>query len=84
MQESEIYRKLTEIFHDIFDDASIEISPEMTAADVPEWDSFNHINLIVAIEAEFHIKFQTAELEAIHNVGALAGRIEKKLAEQGR
>jgi acyl carrier protein len=84
MQKSEIYAKLTEIFHDLFDDSSIVVSPEMTAADVPEWDSFNHINLIISIEAEFHIKFQAAELEVMHNVGALADRIEKKLAEQGR
>jgi acyl carrier protein len=84
MQQSEIYAKLTAIFHDLFDDSSIVLRPEMTAADVPEWDSFNHINLIVGIEAEFRIKFQTAELETMHNVGALADRIEKKLAEQGR
>ena len=84
MQQSEIYAKLAEIFHDIFDNTSIGLSPEMTAADLPEWDSFNHINVIVAIEAEFHIKFQTAELEVMHNVGALVGRIEKKLSEQGR
>jgi acyl carrier protein len=69
-------------FHDLFDDPSITLWPEMTAEDVPEWDSFNHINLIVSIEAEFRIKFQTAELEAIHNVGAMVDRIEKKLADQ--
>jgi acyl carrier protein len=56
----------------------------MTADDVREWDSFNHINLIISIEAEFRIKFQAAELEVMHNVGALADRIEKKLADQGR
>ena len=73
-----------EIFHDLFDDSSIVVSPEMTADDVREWDSFNHINLIISIEAEFRIKFQAAELEVMHNVGALADRIEKKLADQGR
>jgi acyl carrier protein len=84
MQQSEIYNKLAEIFRDLFDDSSIQLSPEMTAADVPDWDSFNHINLIVGIEAEFRIKFQTAELETLHNVGALVDRIQRKLAEQGR
>ena len=56
----------------------------LTAADVPEWDSFNHINLIVAIETRFKIKFQTAELEQLHTVGHLAELIEQKLAAQGR
>lgn len=84
MQNSEIYAKITEIFCDLFDIPSISLSPEMTAADVPGWDSFNHINLIISIEAEFRIKFQAAELESMHNVGALVDRIEKKLAEQGR
>ncbi|MGA2536910.1 MAG: acyl carrier protein [Terracidiphilus sp.] len=84
MQNSEIYAKLTEIFCDLFDTPSIALSPDTTAADIPGWDSFNHINLIISIEAEFRIKFQAAELEAMHNVGALVDRIEKKLAEQGR
>jgi acyl carrier protein len=84
MQNSEILAKVTEIFHDLFDDPSIVLSPETTAANVPGWDSFNHINLIISIEAEFRIKFQPAELETMHNVGALVDRIERKLAEQGR
>jgi len=83
MQNSEILAKVTEIFHDLFDNPSIVLSPE-TAANVPGWDSFNHINLIISIEAEFRIKFQPAELETMHNVGALIDRIQRKLAEQGR
>ena len=83
MQNSEIYSKTSEILSDLLD-RPIRLSPETTAADVPGWDSFNHINLIISIEAEFRIKFQTAEMETMHNAGALVDRIEKKLAEQGR
>ena len=83
MLNSEIYTKITEILSDLLD-RPISLSPETTSADVPGWDSFNHINLIISIEAEFRIKFQTAEMETMHNVGALVDRIEKKLAEQGR
>jgi acyl carrier protein len=79
MQESEIYQRLTKIFHDVMDDDSIVLTPELTAADVKEWDSFNHINLIVAIEQSFKIKFQTAELESMKNVGHLVALIEKKV-----
>ncbi len=80
MQQAEIYSRLTEIFRDIFDDESIVLTPETTAADIAEWDSFNHINLIVATEAKFKIKFQTAEIESMKNVGHFVDIIEKKLA----
>lgn len=79
MQESEIYERLTKIFHDVLDDDSIVLTPELTANDVKEWDSFNHINLIVAIEQAFKIKFQTAELESMKNVGHLVALIKKKI-----
>jgi acyl carrier protein len=84
MQQQEIYTQLTTIFHDLFDDDTIVLNPGLTAADVPEWDSFNHINLIVAIEARFGVKFQTAELESMQTVGHLADLIQSKLATQGR
>jgi acyl carrier protein len=84
MQSQDIYAQLTLIFHDIFDDDTLVLTPGVTAAEVPEWDSFNHINLIVAIEGRFKIKFQTAELESLHTVGHLADLIAAKLAAQGR
>ena len=84
MQFEDIYAQLTAIFRDVFDDETLVVTPELTAADVPEWDSFNHINLIVAIESRFKIKFQTAELEQLHSVGHLANLIAAKLAAQGR
>ena len=84
MQSADIYTQLTAIFHDLFDDDTIVLTPELTAADVPEWDSFNHINLIVAVEQRFKIKFQTAELEQLNTVGHLADLIGEKLAAQGR
>ena len=84
MQQSDIYDQLTTIFRDTLDDDTLVLTPNLSAADVPEWDSFNHINLIVAIESRFKIKFQTAELEQLHTVGHLADLIAAKLAAQGR
>jgi acyl carrier protein len=75
----QIYQRLTEIFREVFDDPSLVPTPQMKAGDVPEWDSFNHINLIVAIEARFKIKFKSTELESLRNVGHLVELIEKKL-----
>ena len=84
MQQQDIYTKLTAIFRDLFDDDELTLHPGLTAADVPDWDSFNHINLIVAVESKFGIKFQTAELESMHTVGHLADLIQSKLALQNR
>jgi acyl carrier protein len=84
MQSAEIYAQLTTIFRDLFEDDTLILTPSLSAADVPEWDSFNHINLIVAIESRFKIKFQTAELEQLHTVGHLVSLIAAKLAAQGR
>ena len=84
MQQQEIYAQLTTIFHDVFDDDTLVLKPDLTAASVPEWDSFNHINLIVAVESRLKIKFQTAELESMNSVGHLVALIEQKLTAQGR
>lgn len=84
MQLEDIYARLTPIFHDLFEDPSLVLTPDLTAASVPDWDSFNHINLIVAVEQSFGIKFQTAELESMHTVGHLANLIQVRLAAQGR
>ena len=78
-QTNDLYGELTPIFRDLFDDESLVLTPELTAAEVPEWDSFNHINLVVAIESHFGVKFQTAELESLQSVGQLVDLLQKKL-----
>jgi len=84
MNTKEILEQLTEIFHQIFDDESIVLTPEKTAADIADWDSFNHINIIVAVEEHFGIKFQTAETEELKNVGHLIELIQQKLEAEKR
>lgn len=84
MTEEAIYEQLTPIFRDIFDDESIVLTPDTRAADIPDWDSLNHITLVVAQETKFGIKFKSAELEELLNVGQLVHLIQQKLAAQGR
>ena len=71
---------LTEVFQDVFDDDELELFDEMTAEDVEEWTSLTHIQLIVAVEKKFGIKFTTVEVMKLKNVGEFIGLIEKKLA----
>ncbi|PNG26897.1 acyl carrier protein [Methylocella silvestris] len=79
MQKPQIYSELNDIFRDLFDDDNIVLKPETSADDVDGWDSLAHINLIVAIEAKFKIKFKTAEIESLHNVEHLVDVIAAKL-----
>ena len=81
MNTEQIYSQLTGIFHEVFEDQSVIPTPELKASDVEEWDSLTHINLIVAIEARFKIKFKTAELESLRNVGHLVEIIQKKVGK---
>lgn len=78
--EADIRAQLTEIFRDVFDDESIEIFDAMTAKDIEEWDSLNHINLIVAVERHFKVKFTTKEVSNLANVGEFVALIGSKLA----
>jgi acyl carrier protein len=71
-------QRLQGIFRDIFDDDSIVLRDDMTAADVHNWDSLNHIDLIVAVEREFKIKFTTADVTSLKNVGQLLALVDKK------
>jgi acyl carrier protein len=76
---SEIMEVLTAIFRDVLDDPSLVLRDETTAADVEAWDSLRHIDLIVAVERKFKIRFTTREVVALKNVRELADLIQKKL-----
>ena len=75
---SDVYGRLTTIFHDVFDDDSIVLTPQLTAADVPEWDSLSHIRLVLAVQKAFHIKLSAAQIGDLKNVGELASLIRDK------
>ncbi|HXP49991.1 MAG TPA: acyl carrier protein [Bacteroidia bacterium] len=79
MGTAEILNECNKIFIDQLDNDSIVLKRETTAADVEEWDSLTHIQLIVAIEKFFKIRFTTAEIQGFKNVGAMCDDIEKKL-----
>ena len=63
-----------------FQDPLLELASETTSDDVPDWDSMNHISLIVAIESYFDIQFPMADVEELKSVGELVRAIENKLS----
>ncbi len=71
MTREEVFEKLTEVFRTVFDDEEIEINDETTSADIEDWDSFEHINLIVAVEKAFSIKVPMGKVTTMKNVGEM-------------
>lgn len=72
MTKAEAMEALTPVFREVFDDDSIELTEETTAADIEEWDSVEHFNLISEIESRFRMRFQMREVSGMQNVGELA------------
>ena len=82
MTTDKILQDVNAIFREQLDDASIRIGLDTTAADVEAWDSLTHIQLIVAIEKHFHIRFTAGEIQSFANVGDMIQRISGKLRPQ--
>lgn len=76
----DIYERLSGIFQDVFEDDSVVVTPELTAADVPEWDSLSHIRLVLAVQKAFGVKFSAAQTAELKNVGDLVKLIRSKSA----
>ncbi|MCX6198748.1 MAG: acyl carrier protein [Bacteroidetes bacterium] len=79
MEQKEILLQLNQIFSDILDNTSIVITEISRAKDIEEWDSLNNIQLVVAIEKHFKIKFTTLEIQNWKNVGEMCHSIQKRL-----
>lgn len=79
MTRQEIFGKLNEVFQDVFDDESIQVTDVTSAEDIGDWDSLMHITLISAVEDEFGVKFQMKEIVGMKNVGEMADIIVREL-----
>ena len=80
MNNEQALQGLTDVFRQVFDAPDLMLHDGMTAADVENWDSLNHIDLIFAIERKFKIKFTTREVAALKTVGELAELTAKKVS----
>lgn len=78
MERNEIFSRLEEVFRDVLDNDAIVLTDTTTADDIEEWDSLTHIQLIVAIEKTFQVKFTSKEILSWKNVGELADCLQSK------
>ncbi len=79
MREAELYDDLTEIFVDVLQCGHLTLKPELTTNDVQGWDSFKQIEIILAVEEKYRIKFAARELDELYCVGDLARTILAKI-----
>jgi acyl carrier protein len=84
MTVQEILASFTRILRDLLLDDSIVLEMETRREDIPNWDSFNYINFIVAVELEFGVKFKIADIESFPNVGAIVTEMTKILTSTSR
>lgn len=81
MTQAETIAKLQTVFDDIFLEAP-KLTPELTAKEVPEWDSLIHISLLIAVEKAFSIRFRVGEVEATKNIAEFADLIMRRMTEK--
>lgn len=78
MDNSEMFRRLNEVFQDVFDEKGIAVTASTVAADINGWDSLMHITLMQAVEDEFDVKFSMKEIVGLQNVGEMVEIIARK------
>ena len=79
MTQEDILSKVQNIFRDVLDEENISLTSQTTANDIEEWDSLTHIQLVVAIEKSFKLKFTSKEILPWKNVGEMVETIHAKL-----
>lgn len=78
MNREEVKKRLENIYQEVFDDESIVLEENMTSDDIEQWDSITNLRLIMQIEKNFEIKFTTAEMKNMKNVGILINLVFDK------
>ena len=79
MTREEVMAKVTAIFRDVFDDDELIVTDSTNSDDIEDWDSLEHIALIVSMEKEFDMKFDIKEVNKLENVGQMIDMIVSKL-----
>jgi len=80
MTRAELLTKIRDMLADIVDEPDLKITEDSVAEDVAEWDSVNHVKLIIALEADLQVRFEPDEISSPQDVGGLIDLIEQKIA----
>jgi len=77
MTQFEVIARLQPIFDDLFME-KVNLTPELTADEVEEWDSLVQISLVMMVEQKFKIRFRVGEVQTTKNVGEFADLIARR------
>jgi acyl carrier protein len=77
--DDEILSRITDVVRDQLDDDDISLTPATEANSVDGWDSLAHVRIMIAVEEEFGVRFQTSEITSLKNVGGLVALVRSKL-----
>lgn len=84
MSERQVWDSLVVVMRETFDDRGLDVTRDTTADDVEAWDSLSNVELMLALERKFGVRFYTGEIAGMRNVGELVDTIEKHLREEHR
>ncbi len=80
MSREDVFHTVTEIFRDVFDDEELVITDATNSDEIEDWDSLEHISLIVSMEKAFSMKFDIKEVNRLKDVGEMIDLILRKMA----
>lgn len=75
----DVLKQFNQLFIDVLDEDDITLKMDTTADDIDDWDSLTHIQLVVAIEKQFNVRFTAAEIDTYKNVGEMCNGVLLKL-----
>ncbi len=79
MEKQEILDQIQDIFREVLDNEDIVLNDETTAKDIEEWDSLSHVQLVVAVEKHFKVKFTSKEIIGWKSVGDMIDSISRRI-----
>lgn len=71
-------QRLASVFSSVFGMDASRLMPDDSYETIPDWDSVNHINLILALEAEFAVEFDPGAIAEMNSVPAIRGFLQEQ------
>ena len=83
MTKNNLQDRLRNVFVETFNDPNFSMEASLKKGDVETWDSFAHINLMLGIEGEFGVEFESDEIGSLMSVGAILEALRRRLEVTG-
>jgi acyl carrier protein len=78
MSSTQVPSSLRDLLADIFEIAPDQVTPELSSKTLEEWDSFRHLQVILALEGEYGIQFDPNRIPELTSVARLQKELESK------